>query len=103
MFAVLSVVCCGTHLLKPQSTSAAKSLQSSPTLCDPMDCSLPGSSVHGILQARVLEWGAIAFSESTSRDLKKKVMPSNNKHTPSQHLLGMDLHPEVEDKSNNNM
>ena len=35
---------------------------SCPTLCDPMDCSLPGSSVHGIFQARVLEWGAIAFS-----------------------------------------
>ena len=33
------------------------------TLRDPMDCSLPGSSVHGIFQARVLEWGAIAFSE----------------------------------------
>ena len=31
-------------------------------LCDPMDCSLPGSSAHGIFQARVLEWGAIAFS-----------------------------------------
>ena len=38
--------------------------QSSPTLSDPMDCSPPGSSVHGILQARVLEWGAIAFSRS---------------------------------------
>ena len=34
-----------------------------PTLSDPMDCSLPGSSVHGIFQARVLEWGAIAFSK----------------------------------------
>ena len=34
-----------------------------PTLRDPMDCSLPGSSVHGIFQARVQEWGAIAFSE----------------------------------------
>ena len=32
------------------------------TLCDPMDCSLPGSSVHGILQARILEWVAIPFS-----------------------------------------
>ena len=32
------------------------------TLSDPMDCSLPGSSIHGIFQARVLEWGAIAFS-----------------------------------------
>ena len=36
--------------------------QSCPTLCDPMDCNLPGSSIHGIFQARVLEWGAIAFS-----------------------------------------
>ena len=45
------------------AAAAAKSLQSCPTLCDPMDCSLPGSSVHGIFQARVLEWGAIAFSE----------------------------------------
>ena len=36
--------------------------QSCPTLSDPMDCSLPGSSVHGIFQARVLEWGAIALS-----------------------------------------
>ena len=36
--------------------------QSCPTLLDPMDCSLPGSSVHGVCQARVLEWGAIAFS-----------------------------------------
>ena len=37
--------------------------QSCPTRSDPMDCSLPGSSVHGIFQARVLEWGAIAFSK----------------------------------------
>ena len=36
--------------------------QSCPTLCDPMDCSLPGSSVHGIFQATVLEWVAIYFS-----------------------------------------
>ena len=36
--------------------------QSCPTLCDPMDCSPPGSSIHGILQARVLEWVAISFS-----------------------------------------
>ena len=40
----------------------AKSLQSCPTLCDPIDGSPPGSPVPGILQARVLEWGAIAFS-----------------------------------------
>ena len=37
------------------------------TLCDPMDCSLPGSSVHGIFQARVLEWVAISFSRQSSR------------------------------------
>ena len=41
--------------------------QSCPTLCDPKDCSLPGSSVHRIFQARVLEWGAIAFSEGPHR------------------------------------
>ena len=44
------------------AATAAKSLQSCPTLCDPMDCSLLGSSIHGIFQARVLEWVAIAFS-----------------------------------------
>ena len=41
--------------------------QSSPTLCNPMDCSLPGSSVHGIFQARTLEWVAISFSRGSSR------------------------------------
>ena len=43
--------------------SESEVAQSSPTLSDPMDCSLPGSSVHGIFQARVLEWGATAFSQ----------------------------------------
>ena len=42
--------------------SESEVVQSRPTLRDPMDCSLPGSSVHGIFQARELEWGAIAFS-----------------------------------------
>ena len=45
------------------AVAAAKSLQLCPTLCDPIDSSPPGSSVHGIFQARVLEWGAIAFSD----------------------------------------
>ena len=40
--------------------------QSCPTLCDLMDCSPPGSSIHGILQARVLEWGATSFSRGSS-------------------------------------
>ena len=43
--------------------SESEVAQSCPTLCDPMGCSLPGSSIHGIFQARVLEWGAIAFSD----------------------------------------
>ena len=41
--------------------------QSCPTLSDPMDCRLPGSSVHGIFQARVLEWVAIAFSKEKKK------------------------------------
>ena len=41
--------------------------QSCPTLCDPMDCNLPGSSIHGILQARILEWVAISFSRASFR------------------------------------
>ena len=49
--------------------SESEVAQSCPTLRDPMDCSLPGSSVHGIFQARVLEWGAIAFSRPWSRHL----------------------------------
>ena len=49
------------------SLSESEVAQSCPTLCDPMDCSLPGSSLHGILQARVLEWVAISFSRGSSR------------------------------------
>ena len=49
--------------------------QSCPTLGDPIDCSLPGSSVHGIFQARVLEWVAIAFSGLTTQE---ELIPANN-------------------------
>ena len=49
------------------TTTESKFTQSYPTLCDPMDCSLPGSSVHGIFQAIVLEWIAISFSRGSSR------------------------------------
>ena len=56
---------CVFHLCVPAATAAAaKSLHSCPTLCDPMDGSPPGSPAPGILQARVLERGAIAFSNS---------------------------------------
>ena len=46
------------------AATAAKSLQSCPTLCDPIDSSPPGSSVHGVLQARTLEWVAISSSNA---------------------------------------
>ena len=54
----------GCHVLLQcvKVKSESEVAQSCPTLSDPMDWSLPGSSVHGIFQARVLEWGAIAFS-----------------------------------------
>ena len=49
------------------SESESQVAQSCPTLCDPMDCSLPGSSIHGVFQARILEWVAISFSSRSSR------------------------------------
>ena len=49
------------------SESESEVTQSCPTLCDPRDCSPPGSSVHGIFQARILEWAAISFSRGSSR------------------------------------
>ena len=56
---------------EPGSIKTAKKksevAQSCPTLCDPVDCSLPGSSVHGILQARILEWVTISFSRGSSQ------------------------------------
>ena len=58
-YRVLSRVLCATF-------TVSEVAQSCPTLCDPMDCSLPGSSVHGILQARILEWVAISFSRGSS-------------------------------------
>ena len=54
------------------AAAAAKSLQSCPTLCDPIDGSLPGSSVPGILQARALEWVAISFSNAWKWKVKVK-------------------------------
>ena len=53
--------------INQDKATAAKSLQSWSTLCDPMDCSPPGSSVHGILQARVLEGVAMLCSRGSSR------------------------------------
>ena len=60
------------HLLLAAAAAAAKSLQSCPTLCDPIDGSQPGSPVPGILQARTLEWVAISFSNAWKWKVKVK-------------------------------
>ena len=58
----------GCHFLlqSVKVKSESEVTQSCPTLSDPMDCSLPGSSIHGIFQARVLEWGAINWEAANS-------------------------------------
>ena len=63
--------CHGSQSMHALCTSCCCLLvaKSCPTLCNPMDCSLPGSSVHGILQARILEWVAIFFSRGSSQTL----------------------------------
>ena len=68
----------------------AKSLQSCPTLCDSMGCSLPGSSVHGIFQARILEWAAISFSPDSVGELKKKKKKKQHL-SPTPHRLNQNL------------
>ena len=67
----------GCHFLLQCMKSESEVAQSCPTPSDPMDCSLPGSSVNGIFQARVLEWGAIAFS-SVCQYLTYTIFGSNN-------------------------
>ena len=67
------------HCIKVKSESEVT--QSCPTLSDPMDSSLPGSSIHGIFQARVLEWGSIAFSllYGTGNHIQHPVINQNGK------------------------
>ena len=57
-----STLCCGCYYCFVA--------RSCPTLCNPMDCSPPGSSVHGIFQARILEWVAISFSKGPSQPME---------------------------------
>ena len=73
----------GCHFLLQcmKETSESEVAQSCPTLRDPMDCSLPGSSIHGIFQARVLEWGAIAFSVIYLSHLQSEVTYLNEAET----------------------
>ena len=63
--------------------SESEVAQLCPTLSDPMDCSLPGSSIHGIFQARVLEWGAIAFSVVVLYILLNKIKLENSATDPT--------------------
>ena len=62
-----STFCLEVYQLLTNTYKESEVAQSCPTLFDPMDCSLPGSSVHGIFQARVLEWIAISFSRGSSQ------------------------------------
>ena len=75
----------------------AKSLQSCPTLCNPMDCNPPGSSVHGILQIRILEWVAMvsavdptnSWIESRSTALQADSLPSEPPGKPNSYLFAI--------------
>ena len=78
-----SVSCLPTFALQPPITNrtpflgiSSKRSQSCPTLCHLMDCSLPGSSVHGILQASLLEWVAISFSRDLPNPGVEPVSPA---------------------------
>ena len=57
---------CGESNLETYVETESEVAQSCPTLCDPMDGTPPGSSIHGILQAKILEWVAISFSRGSS-------------------------------------
>ena len=73
--------------------SGSEVAQSCLTLSDPIDCSLPGSSIHGIFQARVLEWGAIAFSDDKPRKhIKKQRLHFANKGPYSQSYVFSSSH-----------
>ena len=85
--------------------SESEVAQSCPTLCDPMDCSPPGSSVHGILQARVLKWVAVSFSRGSSQPRDQTQVSCiagrffthwagpQNVHSSSAHQSGLGMSP----------
>ena len=76
------------HFITPwKLESESEATQSCPTLCNPMDCSLPGSSVHGIFQAIVLEWVAISFSrESSDPGMETRISHCQVDSLPRSHL-----------------
>ena len=67
----------------------AELLQSCPTLCDPMDCSLPGSSVHRVLQARILEWVPIPSSRGSSQPVIKPSFPTEPRFPTQEKQTGV--------------
>ena len=64
---IIAIQCCIGFCCKNKVNQLCTCAQSCPTLCEPMDCSPPGSSVHGIFQARILEWVSISFSRGSSQ------------------------------------
>ena len=75
--------------------SESEVAQSCPTLSDPMDCSFPGSSVHGVFQARVLEWGAIAFSIELPHDPAIPFPVIHKKKTNSKRYTHLYVHDSI--------
>ena len=73
--------CHPTYLTYMESEGEGEVAQSCPTLCDPVDCSLPGFSIHEILQARILEWVTISFSRGSSRPRDRTQLYSHWRQT----------------------
>ena len=76
--------------------SESEVAQSCPTVGDPTDCSLPGSSAHGIFQARGLEWGAIAFSVFIFKLLKCKLGKRNTPFSVTENLSDLSRDPDFQ-------
>ena len=75
---IKAVYCHSAYLTYMQSESESEVAQSCPTLCDPVDCSAPGSFVHGILQARILGWVAISRLDEAQAGIKTAGRNINN-------------------------
>ena len=82
---------CHFHLQCMKGKSASEVVQWCPTLSDPVDCSLPGSSAHGIFQARVLERGAIAFSPLFPRQHNSPKRKEGNERVTGRKARGLQM------------
>ena len=92
----------------PSPVRESEVAQSCPTLSDPMNCSPPGSYIHGIFQARVLEWGAIAFSKPNTRDKQirdehsGKQSNASSKNSTQCYYMTQRSHSQVHTQNNTN-